>query len=296
MTRARDGAGYGPAVRKRSKGAIEAAKRGALALVIRSAGTDQNRLPHTGAMNYDDKVRKIPAGAVSNPDADQIERLNAMGLEIKLHLAIAARDVPSAPSGNVVADIVGRARPEEVVLLGAHLDSWDLGTGAVDDGAGVAIVIAAALRAAGPDMAPKRTIRVVLYGAEEFGGFGGEAYAKAHAHEVKHYVAATEADFGAGRAWTFRTKVPEADLPFFDSIGRSLSSLDIERGANDRAGGTDIEPLEKLGVPVFGLVQDGAYYFDLHHTANDTLDKIDPQALEQNVEAYARATAAIANR
>ncbi|MEQ1863464.1 MAG: M20/M25/M40 family metallo-hydrolase [Micropepsaceae bacterium] len=296
MMRARDGSGYGPAVRKRSKGAIEAARRGGLALLIRSAGTDDDRVAHTGKMNYDDKVRKIPAAALSAPDADQIERLHALGGPVVLRLKLSARDVPAAPSGNVVADIVGRERPGEIVLLGAHLDSWDLGTGAVDDGAGVAIVIAAALRAAGPAMSPKRTIRVVLFGAEEFGGFGGEAYAKAHAAEVKHYVAATEADFGAGRAWAYRTKVPEADLAFYDSIGGMLSSLGIERGANDRAGGTDIEPLEKLGVPVFGLVQDGTHYFDLHHTANDTLDKIDPEALEQNVEAYARAAAAIANR
>jgi carboxypeptidase Q len=296
MVRARDGSGYGPAVRKRSKGAIEAARRGALAIVIRSAGTSDDRVAHTGKMNYEAKVRKIPAAALSAPDADQIERLNALGGPVVLRLKLEARDVPAAPSGNVVGDIVGREKPEEIVLLGAHLDSWDLGTGAVDDGAGVAIAIAAALRAAGPDLAPKRTIRVVLFGAEEFGGDGGPAYVKAHEGEVKKHVAAMEADFGAGRVWQYRTKVPESDLAFFDSIGHAVAPLGIERGGNDRAGGTDIEPLAKLGVPIVGLVQDGTHYFDLHHTANDTLDKIDPAALEQNIEAYARAAAMIANR
>jgi len=247
-------------------------------------------------MSYDDNVRKIPAAAVSAPDADQIERLSARGRPITLCLSIRTRDVPAAPSGNVVADIVGRERPEEIVLLGAHLDSWDLGTGAIDDGAGVAIVVAAALRAAGPDLAPKRTIRVVLFGAEEFGGFGGEAYAKAHANEAPRHVAAMEADFGAGAVWTYRTKVPEADLPFFDSLEEVLAPLGIERGGNDSSGGTDIEPLGKLGEPIVSLGQDGTNYFDIHHTANDTLDKIDPEALEQNIEAYARATAMIANR
>ena len=296
MTAAKDGSGYGPAVRKRSKGAIEAARRGALAVVIRSVGTDHDRLPHTGQMRYENGVRKIPAAAVSAPDADQIERMNDMGLMVRLHLMVQARDVPKAPSGNVVADIVGREKPEEIVLLGAHLDSWDLGTGAIDDGAGVGIVIAAALRAAGSDLAPKRTIRVVLYGAEEVGAHGGDAYAKAHTGEAKSHAAAMEADFGDGAVWLYKTKVPESDLAFFDSIGRALAPLGIARGANDSTGGADVEPLMKLGVPIVSLGQDGTHYFDLHHTANDTFDKIDPVTLEQCVEAYARAAQMIANR
>jgi Zn-dependent M28 family amino/carboxypeptidase len=296
MARARDGSGYGPAVRKRSRGAIEAAKRGALAVVIRSVGTDQTRFPHTGQMRYEKDVRKIPAAAVSAADADQIERFHATGVALKLSLKLQARVLPHAPSGNVVADIVGREKPEEIVLLGAHLDSWDLGTGAVDDAAGVGIVVAAALRAAGAELAPKRTIRVVLYGAEEVGVHGGDAYAKAHAHEVKSHVAAMEADFGTGAVWRYRTKVPESDLPFYDEIGRMLAPLGIERGSNDASGGADIEALMKLGVPIVSLGQDGTTYFDLHHTANDTLDKIDPVALEQCVEAYARTVRMIANR
>ena len=295
MPRAKDGAGYGPAVRKRGRGAIEASKRGAVAVVIRSAGSDQTRFPHTGVMRYEDAVRKIPAAALSNADADQIERLAAMGVPVRMKLVLTTRDVPVAPSGNVVADIVGTEKPEEIVLLGAHLDSWDLGTGAIDDGAGVAIVVGAALRAAGPELKPKRTIRVVLYGAEEPGGKGGDEYAKVHAQE--HHVLATEADFGAGRAWRFGTKVPEADLPFFDAIARGLADLGIERAAGNASdGGTDVAPLGKAGVPIVGITQDGTYYFDYHHTANDTLDKIDVEALEQNVEAYARVAREVANR
>ncbi|MBP6011420.1 MAG: M20/M25/M40 family metallo-hydrolase [Alphaproteobacteria bacterium] len=294
MARARDGSGYGPAVRKRSRGAVEAAKRGALAVVIRSAGTDPSRFPHTGATNYDEAVKKIPAAAISNADADQIERLAAMGLAVRLKLFLSSRGVAAAPSGNVVADIVGVEKPEEIVLLGAHLDSWDLGTGAIDDGAGVAIAIGAALKAAGPALKPKRTIRVVLFGAEEPGGQGGEEYAKLHAKE--RHVLATEADFGAGRAWRFSTKVSEVDLPFFDAIGRDLEGLGLERGNNKSGGGTDVAPLGKAGVPIIGITQDGTTYFDHHHTANDTLDKIDVEALEQNVEAYARVAAAVANR
>ncbi|MEQ1868210.1 MAG: M20/M25/M40 family metallo-hydrolase, partial [Micropepsaceae bacterium] len=187
-------------------------------------------------------------------------------------------------------------KPDEIVLLAAHLDSWDLGTGAVDDATGVAIVVAAALKAAGPEMKPKRTIRVVLYGAEEVGVHGGDAYAKAHAGEIANHVLATEADFGTGRVWRFASKALEADLPFFDSVAAGLRDLGVERGDNKSGGGADIAALAKKGVPIVGLSQDGTTYFDYHHTANDTLDKVDAAALEQNVEVYARVARAFANR
>jgi Zn-dependent M28 family amino/carboxypeptidase len=276
MKAARDGSGYGIAVRKRSRGAVEAAKRGARAVVIRSVGTDATRFPHTGNMRYDPVVKKIPAAAVSNADADQIERLHAMGTTIRLKLLLKTRDIPNAPSGNVVADIVGTEKPEEIVLLAAHLDSWDLSPGAIDDATGVAIVIAAALKAAGPDLKPKRTLRVVLYGAEEVGVHGG--------------------DFGTGRVWRFASKASATDLPFFDSVAAGLRDLGVERGNNESSGGADIAVLGKAGVPIVGLTQDGTTYFDYYHTANDTLDKIDAVALEQNVEVYARVARAFATR
>lgn len=296
MKASRDGSGYGVAVRKRSRGAIEAAKRGAVAVVIRSVGTDNTRFPHTGNMRYDAAVKKIPAAAVSNADADQIERLHAMGASVRLKLLLKTREIPNAPSGNVVADIVGTEKPDEIVLLAAHLDSWDLSPGAVDDAAGIGIVVAAALKAAGPEMKPKRTIRVVLYGAEEVGVHGGDAYAKAHAATLSKHVMATEADFGTGRVWRFASKAPVNDLPFFDSVAAGLRDLGVERGNNESSGGADIAVLGKAGVPIVGLTQDGTTYFDYHHTANDTLDKIDAEALEQNVEVYARVARAFANR
>lgn len=302
MTRARDGSGYRTAVRKRSQGAIEASKRGALAVVIRSVGTGEHRFAHTGNMRYEAGVKKIPGVALSGPDADQIERLHRMGKAVRLKLKLQTRDVPRSVSGNVVADIVGSERPDEIILLGAHLDSWDLGTGASDDGAGVAIVVAAALRAAGPTLKPKRTIRVVLYGAEEYTGggksaaTGGEVYAKAHAAELSKHVLAMEADFGADAPWRFDTNVPASDQDFYEEVFATLRPLGIERGKRETSGGADIQPLHKAGVRIVSIGQDGTRYFDLHHTANDTLDKIDPAALELNVEAYARVVAKVAAR
>jgi hypothetical protein len=244
----------------------------------------------------EDGVRKIPAAALSGPDADHLERLARSGTPPVIRMDLHTRIHPRAVSGNVIGDIVGSEKPEEIVLMSAHLDSWDQGTGAVDDGAGVAMAIASVLRAAGEGGKPKRTLRVVLYGAEEFGGPGGEDYAKRRPDEVKRHVLAAEADFGAGAPWRFNTNVPAADLPFFEEVFQSLKPLGIERGRLETSGGADIAPLRKAGVPVISIEQDGTLYFDLHHTHNDTLDKIDPVALELNVEAYARVLARAANR
>jgi Zn-dependent M28 family amino/carboxypeptidase len=253
-------------------------------------------------MRYEAGVKKIPGVAFAGPDADQVERLHKSGHPVRLALKLQTRDLPRAVSGNVVADIVGTELPDEIVLLGAHLDSWDLGTGAIDDGAGVAIVIAAALRAAGPRLKPKRTVRVVLFGAEEYTGggkapaTGGDAYVKAHRAELKNHVLATEADFGAGAPWRFDTNVPAEDLAFYEGVFDAIRPLGIERGKLETSGGADIGPLHKEGVHIISIAQDGTGYFDLHHTANDTLDKIDPRALELNVEAYARAVSMVVAR
>lgn len=296
MTRARDGSGYGPAVRKRARGAVEAARRGASGLLIRSAGTSHHCFAHTGNMRYDESVRKIPAASLSSPDADQMERLLKAGGRVVVRMDIRTSHHPKAVSGNVIGDIPGTEKPEEIVLMSAHLDSWDKGTGAIDDGAGVAMAIASALRAGGPDRKPKRTIRVVLYGAEEFGGHGGEDYARRRPDEVKRHVMAGEADFGAGAPWRFNTNVPAGDLAFYETVFAAIQPLGIERGKLATTGGVDIAPLHKAGVPIIAVDQDGTGYFDLHHTDDDTLDKIDPVALELNVEAYARAIAMVANR
>ena len=195
MVRAQDGSGYGAANPIRRSGPSEAAKRGAVAYLLRSLGTDSHRLPHTGALNYDNGAPRIPAAALANPDADQLERLAALG-PVRVRLVLTPTVHENAPSWNVVGEVKGAERPEEIVLIGGHLDSWDLGTGATDDGAGIAIAFGAARLIAGLPQRPSRTIRVVLFGAEEM-DFSGAAYAKAHEERSGKIVVAGEADFGA---------------------------------------------------------------------------------------------------
>ena len=299
MVKSQTGAGYGPANQRRRVGWQHAERAGAEALVVRSVGSSAHRFPHTGMMSAraeagqqggDPEVSwaQIPVMAISNPDADQLRRLHEKGEALKLALESGAGFRGAVQSGNVVLDLVGREKPEEIVLIGGHLDSWDLGTGAIDDGAGVAITTAAAALIAQLPERPRRTIRVVMFGAEEVGLLGARAYAEQHIDEVDNHVLATESDFGAGSIWQLVSNVnPEAN-PVIDAIGRMLSQLDIVRGGSDVAGGgPDIIPLVPLGVPTVRLNQNGMDYFDLHHTPDDTLDKINPQELAQNVAAYA---------
>lgn len=289
MERAKDGSGYGPAVQKRGRGAIEAAKLGAVGVIIRSVGTDNNRIAHTGAMRYEDGVKRIPAIALSNPDADLLDRQLSAGRTVVFRMNSTARYLPNEMSANVVGEIPGREKPNEIVLLAAHLDSWDVGTGAHDDGAGVAIVTAAARLIGDLRRPPQRTLRVVLYANEEFGLSGAKTYAIEHADELENHVLAMEADFGAGRVWQFSSRVPENHLPVIAAIQELLEPMGIEWGGNNAYGGADIGPIRALGVPVVQPGQDGSLYFDLHHTDNDTLDKIDPVQLNQNVAVYATA-------
>ena len=282
MVRAQDGSGYGAANPIRRSGPSEAAKRGALAYLLRSLGTDNHRLPHTGALNYAADAPRIPAAALSVPDAEQLERLAARG-PVRLRLQLTPTVVDNAPSWNVVGEIKGAEHPDEIVLIGGHLDSWDLGTGATDDGAGMAIVFGAARLIAALPQRPSRTIRVVLFGAEEM-DFSGAAYAKAHDGETGKIVVAGEADFGARNVYAVQLPPGAAGSDFGRGLGRVIAPL----GANvDRRpplfGGEDINELQKAGVPVVSLRQDGLDYFDTHHTADDTLDKIDPKQLNQAV-------------
>lgn len=287
MERRRDGSGYGEAVGKRTNGAVEAAKLGAVGVVIRSVGTDNNRHAHTGAMRYSDDVKRIPAIALSNPDADMLDRQLATGREVIFRMRSTARYLPNEMSANVIGDIPGSTKPEEIVLLAAHLDSWDVGTGAHDDAAGVAIVTAAAKLIGDLRTPPERTIRVVLYANEEFGLSGGRTYLVEHANQIENHVLAMEADFGAGRVWQFSSRVPEEKLPMIAAMFELIKPLGIEWGNNEAYGGADIGPLRRQGVPVVQPTQDGTLYFDVHHTENDTLDKIDPVQLNQNVATYA---------
>jgi Zn-dependent M28 family amino/carboxypeptidase len=290
MARSRDGSGYGQTVGIRGQGAVRAARRGAAAVLIRSVGTDQERVAHTGGMRYDDAVTKIPAAALSNPDADTLalalERTAASGEPLRFRLELTTRREPDAPSANVIGEIRGRERPEEIVLLACHLDSWDLGQGAVDDGAGCAIVVEAARLIAQLPQRPRRTLRVVLFANEEFGLSGARAYAELHAAEQELHVAGMEADLGAGAVWRFESRVAAAQQPTVNAIAELLAPLEIAHSDNEARGGADLSPLRPLGLPIFDLDQDATLYFDVHHTLNDTLANVDREGLAQNVAAY----------
>jgi len=287
MVRAQDGEGYGVAVISRVSGASEAAKRGAVALVIRSIGTDTHRLPHTGLMKYANDVPKIPAAALSNPDADLLARLAAKG-PVKLRLKLENKSTESETI-TVVGEIKGREHPEQVVLLGGHLDSWELGTGALDDGAGVAIVAGAAKAIIDQGLHPKRTIRVVMFGAEEIGGGPMDAYEAAHAREANNIVIAGESDFGAGKIYNAAVPAGALGTPFAKQLTAAILPLGVDMLHHASShGGADIEGIhEKDGVPLIDFGQDGTHYFDIHHTADDTLDKVNPAELAQNIAVWA---------
>ncbi len=286
MTRTQEGMGYGVAVQKRTAGPSIAAERGALALLIRSAGTDYHRNAHTGALRYDDKQPRIPAAALSNNDADQLARLLALKADIPLTLTMSAKRLGQMPSGNVVGEIPGSDYPDEVVLLGAHLDSWDEGTGAIDDGTGVAIVTTAAKLVAEHGQ-PKRTIRVVLFGAEEPGLIGAKAYVKAHKDDLSKIIMVSESDFGTGQVWRMNTGVAKADEAKTDAILHVLRPLGVLPGRREASGGSDVSVLSAAGVPAVSFTQNGWNYFDLHHTPDDTFDKVIKKDLNQNIAVYA---------
>ncbi|MBE5315542.1 MAG: M20/M25/M40 family metallo-hydrolase [Xanthomonadales bacterium] len=285
--RARDGRGYGLSVIGRSSGAVEAAKKGAVGLIIRSISTNTDRFPHTGIMRYADGVNQIPAAAVSNPDADLLTRMLERGQPVRIRLDIDAENRGEATSYNVIGDIRGRERPDEVVVIGGHLDSWDLGTGALDDGAGVGITMAAGAALLKLEQRPLRTVRVIAWGNEEQGLIGARAYAALHAEQMANHVIGAESDFGAGRIYALRAGVEPAYWPLLEQIAGVLTPLGIPFEREGGGPGPDIGPLVQRGVPWAQLAQDGMDYFDYHHTANDTLDKIDSEALDQQARAYA---------
>ncbi len=287
-----DGSGYGPYGDVRRHGPTLAAQRGAIGVVIRSAGTDWHRNPHTGATDWDAGTKPIPAGAVSNPDADLVARLARGGKPLRLTLSLTGKTVDGLPSGNVIGDLPGRDPSLPPILVACHLDSWDLGTGAIDDGAGCAIVTAAALRAQEGGV-PLRTIRVLWAGSEELGGFGGQAYAAKHAEP---HALAMESDFGADRVWRVETRFAPADKALADKVVAALDPLGIVAQPGEPEGGTDVVfTIMKQKLAVISLGQDGTRYFDLHHTPDDTLDKIDPELLAQNVTAWTATLKVVAN-
>jgi carboxypeptidase Q len=287
MKAAQDGSGYGPFGQARRIGPNIAAKKGFAAIVIRSIGTDSHRMPHTGVTKFDDGVKPIPAAALSIPDAENLERMigNTGPLTSrKISLKLTPKFIGETQSGNVIAEVPGSKPELPPIIIACHLDSWDLGAGAIDDGAGCAIITAAAkhlLETGGR----QRTIRILWAGAEEVGGFGGKAYAKAH--KAEPHGLAMESDFGADRVWRVDFKLPESANDLKQQIGNQLALMGIQSGRTEAGGGTDVEPIiEAQHLSVIDLQQDGMHYFDLHHTADDTLDKIDPAMLRQNVQAW----------
>ncbi len=288
MARARDGSGYGMGSRVRSRGPSAAIRAGAVAFLMRSAGTDSHRNPHTGITRFDAGHTPVPSAALSLPDADQLARLVARG-PVRVRLALDCGWNGEAVSHNVVGEVRGRSRPGEVVLIGGHLDSWDPGTGAIDDAAGVGLTMAAGalIGKMKQQQRPARTIRVVAFANEEQGLWGGKAYAEKHLPQIRKHQLAAESDFGAGRIYAFSSGAPEHAQGAVKQIAEALAPLGIAHTPGEGGPGPDISPFAEKGMAWATLRQDGTDYFDYHHTPDDTLDKIDPQALAQNVAAYA---------
>ena len=286
-----DDPGYRVGVQARLHAASEAAKRGALAVVIRSVTAITSPLPHAGALAYDDSVPKIPAAAVSTEDADILAELARRG-PVEIELSLGAQTLPDVPSGNVVGELRGRERPEEIVLLGAHIDSWDVGPGASDDGAGCVAVMEAVRLLHDAGLVPRRTIRSVLFTSEEYLAAGAKAYRERHGRE--HHVAAFETDYGmaapdaigVGNEETARALAPL--LPVFERFGI--------RRFRPHAFGADVQPIVEAGVPAFDLEPDGHHYFDIHHTAADTLEQVRPADLRRNASAIALLAYLLAER
>ena len=291
MVSTQDASGYGYYGVARRQGTALAARKGAAAIVIRSIGTDYHRNPHTGSQGAPGTTT-IPAGALSLPDADQLQRILKRGKPVTMRLTLTPRNAGTGQSGNVIAEIPGTDPDAGLVLAGCHLDSWDLATGAIDDASGCGIVTAAVKIAAGGGQ-PRRTIRVVWFGAEEVGLVGGRHYLETRGKE-KHAMIA-ESDLGADRIWRFDSKAPASAQPAIQRVASALAPLGIVQGPTDRAGGSDIGPLSASGVSTIQLNQDATRYFDVHHTPDDTLDKVDLDQLRQNVAAWAAMLGIIAN-
>ena len=266
---------YGATVQYRANGAVEAAKAGAVASLIRSVGPYSMRTPHTGGMRYDSTVRRIPHAAISTEDADMLARMQARGDKIVVRLTMSAQTLPDVPSRNVIGEIVGREKPDEVVVMGGHIDSWDVGRGAMDDAGGVVVAWEAIRLMQKLGLRPRRTIRVVGWTNEENGLRGGNAYRDAHRAEVDRHIAAIESDGGVFKPLGFGFTGSDAGFAIVRQVGSLLDRIgagSITRGG----GGADIGPIMQLGVPGLGLNVDGTRYFWYHHSEADTVDKLDP--------------------
>lgn len=274
---------YGEAVRYRGAGPKAAAELGAVAALVRSVGNADYRLPHTGYS----APAGIPAGAVTAEDADLMAHLSAQG-RIRMHLTLTPQKLPDATSYNVIGDLKGSEHPEQIVVVSGHLDSWDLGTGAIDDAAGIAVAMQAAEVVHRLGLHPKRTLRVVAWMDEESGGAGSHAYTQDHGNDFPNHAAAIECDSGASHPLGFEARISPSAIELLRPVLNVLQSF----GANamqpsSYSPGADIAAMSQAGVPALGILQDGRTYFNYHHTAADTLDKVVPGELRENAAAMA---------
>ena len=293
MKATQDGSSYGAFGPARFVGPNIAAKKGAAAIVIRSIGTDYHRNPHTGNTNFDPGVTPIPAGALSIPDAENLERILSRGKPVRMQLKLTPQNIGMQMSGNVLAEVKGSNPNLPIIVIACHLDSWDLGTGAIDDAAGCGIIGAAAthLKSHGQ---PKRTVRLLWAGAEEVGIWGGRDYGAKHATEP--HALAMESDFGAGKVWAVDFLLPDSAKDLRGQIVSALAPLGVVPRQQKAGGGADVGAIiAAQNTGIIDLQQDGTKYFDLHHTPDDTLDKIDKSELRQNVAAWTATLALVAN-
>jgi carboxypeptidase Q len=278
-------------VQYRGRGAIYAAEKGAVACLVRSVTAKSLCTPHTGAMRYDEAVQKIPAAAITTEDADMIARFSERGVSVVVNLKMEANTLPDAESANVVAELRGREKPEEIVVIGGHIDAWDVGHGAHDDGAGCVMAMEAISVLRKLNMIPRRTIRVVLWTNEENGLAGGKAYAREHEAELPNHVAAIESDSGGFKPTGYSVECSDdarealAALQLDEILGlvSSIGPMKVKTGHS----GADISPMEPAGVVLMGHNVEGSTYFDYHHTPADTIDKVDPRELSENVAVMA---------
>ena len=282
-------ASYGIGTRARGRGHVEAAKRGAAAIVIRSVGTDNNRNGHTGSgFGYVDGIRRIPAAALSAPDAILLQNILKRGKPVTLTLNMTSEITGPIVGANVIGEITGRAGSDEYLVLGAHLDSWDEGTGAIDDGAGVGSMMAAAAMIGRLENRPRRSIRVLLFGGEEIGLVGVREYARRHANDIDRHLLGAEVDAGGGRVHTLVSGVGEQALPIVREMYKIVAPLGIAWDeANDAKGASDMSVLGRAGMPALNFMQNSNDYFHYHHTPNDTFDKIIPEDMRYLTAAYA---------
>jgi len=278
--------GYGKTVAYRGAGPSRAARLGAVAMLLRSVGSLALQTPHTGALNYSESDPKIPAAAITLEDATLIQRLTDAGETVTVHLFMEAHMLPDADSANVMGEIPGREKPEEIVVMGGHIDSWDVGAGAQDDGSGIIASLEAAAIVKKLGLHPRRTLRVVFWTNEENGSAGGHAYRALVGDKIHNYVAAIEMDGGAEKPVGFGVSPGGLALARAQEIGRLLEPVGAD-SIREGGGGADIGPLMRDGVPGLGLFTVGQHYFDWHHTRTDTVDKINPQEFRQCVAAMA---------